>query len=445
MDSLRALLVEEDLSLSGALRALLTTRGFDVETAASLTRGRALIDEGGLHLLVLSLELRGGSGLELVSRARARGLRDVIVISAHGDLATVSSAFQSGAVDFLPKPLDLRRLDGWLVKAAQRHAAAQCNERGDSPLVGLSAPFLASLDALRERATCAEPVVLHGLSGVGKSRLARELHRLSPTAHGRLVFIQAEGTTPAEFVQQLEAAGRLLPSDRCRPSLVVEEFTLLPLTAQSSLIGIGDPDRAAWDQHVHADYTRLILTTSSDPAAELKRGGIRSDLWYRVEAGCIHVPELSAREDDVVHLAEHYLQRERAGAQLSPVTRGALLQAAWPGNVRQLIDAVRRAAARSGGSVTPEQLGLGTTRGGEAVNELVEVPVGTTLDAARRMLVLATLRATGGDKVRTADVLGISLKTLYNRLREYRHLEQLEPLFGPGATSGGTAQVGGTF
>ncbi|MEZ6014988.1 MAG: response regulator [Planctomycetota bacterium] len=418
----RVLLVEDDHWLRTVLQERLSKRGFLVDSAATAQRARELMESCEHSLMLLDLMLPDADGLQLIGRARAQGTRDVIVISGHGDVGTVSSVFRSGAVDFLSKPLDLVRLDGWLTRAAARHERTSRHLVDEAPLIGESEPFRALRDALHAVAASREPVVLHGDTGVGKSRLARELHRLGSASHGRLVVVQAEGCSAAEFVRQLEAGGMVVPSDPVRPTLLVEEFTLLSPTAQAALAAAVDTERGnlAWAGRAHGDFARVLLTTTADPFQEADRGRLGSDLWLRLEVGVLHVPPLADRGRDVVALVEDGANRERPGSRLSPEVADQLMLASWPGNVRQALAMARRAAQRAEGLIRAEHLGLGAPEVASVQSERLEIPVGTSLEDARRQLVLATLRSTRGDKARAAEILGISLKTLYNRIREYR-------------------------
>jgi len=441
------LLVDDDPTFLHALAALVADQGFAVETAVTLAEARARIAERTPDLALVDLSLPDGDGLELLGDAA--GAPEVVLLTGNATVDSAVEALRRGAADYLTKPIDVARLRSVLGNVARR---LELREEIDAlrgklrglghfgELVGMSRAMQAVYDLIARVAATDATVLVQGESGTGKELVAATVHRLSRRRKQPFVAVNCAAVSPQLVESELfghergsftgaEQMHRGVFERATGGTLFLDEVAEMPLELQARLLRVleaGTLVRVGGEREVPIQV-RLIAATNRDPAAAVADGKLREDLLYRLNVFPIRVPPLRERGDDVVLLAEHFLARlNEAGDTAKRFTRTALDRLrghAWPGNVRELANAVQRAYI-----LADEEIGIGCLplaadgAGGVAAADgcALQVRVGVPLRDVERRVILATLDTYGGDKERAASVLGISLKTLYNKLNRYR-------------------------
>jgi DNA-binding NtrC family response regulator len=288
-------------------------------------------------------------------------------------------------------------------------------------------------------------VLICGESGCGKELVAESVHAMSPRANKPFVAINC-AAIPATLIEAElfgHERGSFTGAMRTREgvferasggTLLLDEITEMPLELQSRLLRVLETKRlnrvgGSSDLEVNV---RVLASTNRSPSQAFAEGRLREDIYYRLAVVTVQLPPLRDRGDDVLLLAEFFLSelnlRNGTRKRLSEDLRARFMRHRWPGNVRELRNAVERAYILCDGELTLSEQDMPTLRQaseGDGLNgDLVQVPIGATLDEIERTFILATLRHFEGDKRRAADVLGCSLKTLYNKLHTYQRERQ---------------------
>ncbi len=284
-------------------------------------------------------------------------------------------------------------------------------------------------------------VLITGESGSGKELVANTIHQMSGRASGPFVPVNC-GAIPATLIEAEifgHAKGAFTGATNLHKghferaaggTLLLDEITEMPLEMQVRLLRVletGRFSRVGGEEELHADV-RVIAATNRDPVVAVREGRLREDLYFRLAVFLLDVPPLRAREDDVELLARHFLAELNEPAatskSLSPATNAALRSHNWPGNVRELRNAIQRAYILADGVIEPEHLALKAPARIVLEDGALRFAVGTSLAEIERQAILATLGHCRGHKRRCAGMLGVSLKTLYNRLTAYRADEE---------------------
>jgi len=349
-----------------------------------------------------------------------------------------------GASDYLTKPLDIGRLKSILANVASVQPAptaatpmAETQEVGRlGLLLGASPSMLAVYEMLNRVAPTDASVFLVGESGTGKDLAAQTLHLLSRRSKAPFLPLNCGAISPTLIESELfgHERGSFTGAQRRHKgfferahmgTLFLDEISEMPIELQVKLLRVLETNqlmRIGGDQTVEVDV-RVIAATNRDPQKAVQEGKLREDLLYRLLVFPIHMPPLSERGEDVQLLADYFLgqlnERQGAGKVFTDETLERLAGHSWPGNVRELKNVVHRAFIMSDQEITPRCLPREVGGDSGSVRSL-NFQVGASIEEVERRLIMATLEAYGGNKRQTADVLGVSLKTLYNRLNTYR-------------------------
>jgi DNA-binding NtrC family response regulator len=312
-------------------------------------------------------------------------------------------------------------------------------------LIG-TAPEMQRVRALIGRVAPTDSTVLIcGESGCGKELVAESIHAMSPRAGKPFVAINC-AAIPATLIEAElfgHERGSFTGALRTREgvferasggTLLLDEITEMPLDLQSRLLRVLETkrmNRVGGSADLDVDV-RVIASTNRSPAQAFQEGRLREDIYYRLAVVVVQLPPLRERGEDILVLADHFVGelnlRNGTHKRLSPALRERFLKHRWPGNVRELRNAVERAFIYCDGELTLDERDMPTLRGTEndavASGSAVEVAIGATLEEVERTFITATLRHFEGDKRRAAEVLGCSLKTLYNKLHAYQRRGQ---------------------
>lgn len=440
---LRALVVEDDRSQLLALAALVEQAGFEVERASTLEQARGFLGGSRFDVVLVDVLLPDGRGPELLGELEASSTK-VIVLTGNASVDSAVEALRLGAWDYLTKPIDIPRLEGQLaiLRRAAKLESQVFDLRRDlrelgrfGHLVGASTVMQRVYELVEKVAATSASVLLVGESGTGKELVARTIHDLGPRSEGPFVAINCGAISQTLIESELfghekgsftgAATKHVGVFERADGgTLLLDEVGEMPAELQVRLLRVletGSVTRVGGDREIPVDV-RIVAATNRRPDEAIREGQLREDLYYRLAVFPIELPPLAARRGDVRLLAEHFLAQlapaEGGGKTFSARALDALADHHWPGNVRELRNVVRRSAIVADDRIEPEDLALGEVVADAAAGRL-RLPVPISLAEAERRLVLATLEHVDGDKQRAADALGVSLKTIYNRLKSY--------------------------
>jgi len=440
-----ALVIDDDRQTLYALAELIERHGFTTTTASSFAEARRELRGSRPDVVLLDVCLPDGSGLDLLLEIPRQQRPHVLLMSGEGSVRRAVGQLALRSVQFLQKPLEPTELAEMLRRVRRRcRSAAHSDSKDGRQLLGAS-PVMQEVSALIEKVSPTDfPVYIEGESGTGKELVAEAIHRGSARAGGSFVAINC-GALPETLVDSelfghergaftgATEARRGVFEQAQRGTLFLDEITEMPLEIQVRLLRVLENSRLrriGGSRDLEVDVR--VVAASNRPAEQaLAEGRLREDLFHRLCVFPIHLPPLRERGDDIARLAHHFLAeigaQEGRTKSFDPAALALLARYSWPGNVRQLRNAVQRAYIVSDDVLTvaalPPQLhGRGDAAppcAAQRHTDRIEVSVGSTIAAAERALIEATLQQHGGDKRAAASALGISLRTLYNRLREY--------------------------
>ena len=441
----RILVVDDEQKLGKLVAESLSLDGHAVTRAGG---GRAALVELDLRqfdVVVTDLRMPEVDGLAVLQRARAATPpSEVILMTAYGSAESAVEAMKAGAADYLTKPFSFEELRMRVRRLAEQRAAeaksARLVESLTPGIVGESAAMKSVLAAARRVAPTDATVLLLGESGTGKSQLARYIHFVSPRASGPLVEVHCAALPDSLLESELfghekgaftgaqeRKQGHLAAADR--GTLFLDEIgeitpaiqvKLLRFLQEREFVPVGSTQPRKVD-------ARVIAATNRDLTAAVKAGAFREDFFYRLNVFAIQMPALRERPDDVLPLAERFLQtRGVAASKLTAAAREQLQRRPWPGNVRELENALERALILAGDEdVRPEHLGQPggpvSRAAGSTAGELLRD--GFEFDLFERDLVFAALERAGGNKTAAARMLGITRRRLYSMLQSFANRE----------------------
>jgi DNA-binding NtrC family response regulator len=373
----------------------------------------------------------------------------VIILTAHGTIETAVCAVKDGAYDYLTKPVELARLRLLIDKALERWEAlrevALLRRRvkdlwGLGRLVGKSPAMQEIYRHIDLAGPTAAPVLIWGESGTGKEIVARTLHERSPRANGPFVAVNCAAIPETLLESEIfgHERGAFTGAFERRPgcfelasggTLLLDEIAEMAPATQAKFLRIlqeGSVRRLGGKAEIGVDV-RVLAATNQEPLRAVKAGRFREDLFYRLNVFSIVIPPLRERPEDIPLLIDAFLEEFNARYQrevksVDEDARCLLLAHPWPGNARELRNVIERAVVVCEGDLLtarhlPRELaGPAPT----AAAGLVDLPTGISLDEAEKRLILRTLESTRGNKTRAAEVLGISVRTLHNKLHRYR-------------------------
>ena len=447
------LIVDDETDAAEMLAALFDTEGFTVATAGTLRDARRQLALQAPDLVLLDLMLPDGNGLDLVREIKALPGADVVLITGHASVESSVQALRAGAADYLVKPLNARQFQGVIARfrkpsTLQRDVGVleEMLERDGhfGALWGRSNAMRRAYQRIARVAGTGVTVFVTGESGSGKELVARSVHELSRRRGKPFLAVNCGAISPNLIESEIfgHERGSFTGAERQHQgfferanggTLFLDEITEMPADLQVKLLRVletGTFMRVGSAQTIETDV-RLIAASNRDPVAAVAAGKLREDLFFRLNVFPIHVPSLRERADDIAMLASHFLEElgRREGAQKTFSSRALqeLRSYAWPGNVRELRNIVQRAYVMAGERVIDDACLPTPPRDGSRADVVAEpagtptmtFQVGTSLADIERTVTLTTLDHFGRHKERTAAALGVSLKTLYNRLKEY--------------------------
>src|SRR6476661_4399389 len=440
-----ALAVDDDPNFLSALAELIEGQGFTTNTACTLRDARSLVSHRTPDVALVDLYLPDGSGIDLLKDLELGASTEVVLMTGHADVESAVQALRLGASDYLTKPLDIGRLKSILANVASIQPSAQTTSSAVTEtqevgrlglLLGASPPMQALYEMLNRVAPTDASVFLIGESGTGKDLAAQTLHLLSRRTKSPFLPLNCGAISPTLIESELfgHERGSFTGAQRRHKgyferahmgTLFLDEITEMPIELQVKLLRAletGQVVRIGGDQAVDVDV-RVIAATNRDPLKAVQDGKMREDLLYRLQVFPVMMPPLRERGEDIQLLADYFLgqlnARQATGKDWSEDSLDRLRTHSWPGNVRELKNVVHRAFIMADHEITPRCLPREVGGDSGSIRSL-NFQVGSSIEDVERRLIMATLDAYAGNKRKTADILGVSLKTLYNRLNTYR-------------------------
>jgi len=459
----KILIVEDNADAREAWSTLISSWGYRVDGAEDGERALQLIESSDPQILLLDLRLPKKDGLAVLREIRANGWQlPIIVISGEGDIDDAVQSIKLGAYDYLRKPVDPHHMEVLLNNLRTHITVSKENQllrrrlmdAGElGQLIGQSLAMRRVMASIEQVAPSSASIVIVGESGTGKELVARTVHDLSPRSSGSYIAINCAALPETLMESELfgHERGAFTGADRRREgcfelatggTLLLDEIGEMKPELQAKLLRVLEEKkvrRLGGSSEISVDV-RVLAATNRNLEVQLREGKFREDLYYRLNVFTIQPPTLRERPEDIPTLIEHFLH------QLAPSTGKPVVgmeaeclellkSQRWPGNVRQLRNVIERALIVTRGPMIstadlPEEITIdipqsvkpGPPEGLKPNNvrhhSTLDVHVGMSLGAVKRELLLQTLKFTGGNKAKAAEILGVSLKTLYNHLKE---------------------------
>jgi two-component system NtrC family response regulator/two-component system response regulator HydG len=444
----RILVVDGEPKARAALSGLLTREGYEVSEASAGEEALARLPELLPALVIADLSSPSVDGINLMKRAKDELHCDsaFVMTSASPKIEVAVEAMQAGAESCLVEPLEARQalltVERALQKVRLQRDAANLRERVKErarlgSLIGESSELQAAFDVVRAAAPTAATVLVLGESGTGKDLVAQALHELSPRKAGPFIKVSCAALPETLLESELfgHERGAFTGATASRQgrfeladggTLFLDEIGEVPLPIQAKLLRAlqaREFERVGGTQTLHVDV-RVVAATNRDLSEAVRQGRFREDLYYRLNVVAVTLPPLRRRKGDIPALAGHFLERAARSygkdlRGLAPGTLKALVDYDWPGNVRELENALERAVVLCrGDSLTTDDLPppIGGNRRNHEPAALIP---GATLYEIEREAILRTLEIVGGSTSRAARLLGISVRKIQYRLKEY--------------------------
>lgn len=429
----RVLIVDDEAAMRTALESGFRRRGWLADTAQGVKQAQSSFRPHSHDLVVSDIRMPDGDGFEVMNFVHSCDPQAaVILLTAYGSIPESVIAIRGGAYDYLVKPVAFDQLEKAAQRVMQRIRPAK-NAR--NCMLGHSPALLHAIERARQAAASNADILIQAESGTGKELLAQMIHRLSPRREqpfvaincaafpGDLLESELFGCVRGAFTGATSSrAGKFELADR--GTLLLDEVGEMPASLQPKLLRVLQERefyRLGDTRPVTVDI-RVIATTNRRLDQMVREGSFRSDLYYRLNVIPLSLPPLRERVGDISLLAEHFLRIYAVGAVpgLSADFRARLESYSWPGNVRELANLMRRAGALCRGSEVDLELLEPCDLGSEGRDDGVpRLRVGATLEAMEKQLFEMTLQATGGNRSQAAEMLGVSLRTVRNKIRDY--------------------------
>ena len=450
------MVVDDEPGIRTALRANFLRHGWRVETASSVREAIRNVENKEFDLVVTDIRMPDGSGMEVMRSVRQSSPNTaVILLTAYGSVPDAVVAMRDGALDYMTKPISFDQLQSIAAQVMQRAKQLPAEEivsNGD--IVGRSAQLLRALQRARAAASTGADVLVEAESGTGKELLARFIHDISDRSHKPFIAVNCAAVPESLLESELfgHGKGAFTGAIASKPgkfeladggTILLDEIGEMPLHLQPKLLRAlqeREFERLGEGRSVKVDI-RVIATTNVSLASMVERGQFRGDLYYRLNVIPLSLPPLRERPEDIPvlakHFAEKYAAHSRASApRLHPEFLDRLQSHTWPGNVRELANFMRRVLTLSGtdeidascfdgefqGQARPQlisRMPVQTPVQGSSMPSQASSLAGVPIRDIEKLHLENTLALTDGNRTHAAEMLGISLRTLRNKIREY--------------------------
>lgn len=431
------LITDDDVATRELIAEIASDEGYTVAQAGDIRQARIQIERQKPDVVLLDMQLPDGDGMAFWKNL---GLPDtqVVFITGYSSVDSAIEALRCGAVDYLLKPLSLRRLRGVLseIKGLLQEHPLPGNADCFAKMIGQSRPMQLLCAHIEKVAPTRATVLLVGESGTGKELAAEAIHLASPRHEKPFMPVNCGAISPNLIESELfgHEKGSFTGADRQHKgyferasggTLFLDEITEMSMELQVRLLRVletGRFMRVGTHEEITANV-RVIAATNRNPEQAVANGTLREDLYHRLSVFPLELPPLRDREDDIFLLANYFLDKlneeGKTRKKFAPEALAAIGNYSWPGNIRELRNYVYRSYILADTIIKGDFNSFELESHSAGWGSEILVPVGIPLADANKQLILATLKQCGGVKKAAAEMLGISLKTLYNRLEEY--------------------------
>ncbi|HSZ16196.1 MAG TPA: sigma-54 dependent transcriptional regulator [Terracidiphilus sp.] len=443
---LSVMVVDDEPGIRTALRANFLRHGWRVETASCVREAVRNVEGRDFDLVVTDMRMPDGSGMEVMRAARkASPETAVILLTAYGSVPDAVTAMRDGALDYLTKPIPFDRLQATaaqVIHRARQIPVEDTNSNGD--IVGHASALMRTLQRARAAASTGADVLIEAESGTGKELLARFVHDSSDRSGKPFIAVNCAAVPEALLESELfgHGKGAFTGAIANRPgkfeladggTILLDEIGEMPLNLQPKLLRVlqeREFERLGEGSTVHVDI-RVIATTNVSLSAMVERGQFRADLYYRLNVIPLSLPPLRERREDIPVLARYFAEKYAAQQRsfpprLHPDFLERLQSHSWPGNVRELANFMRRVLTLTDTSEIDARCFESEFQGNPSLARPAQAspaasvaPAGTPIWQVEKLHLEKTLVLTDGNRTVAAEMLGISLRTLRNKIREY--------------------------
>jgi two-component system, NtrC family, response regulator HydG len=450
---IKVLVVDDDPAHAEAVADSLTRVGYECTVATTGAEGMAMLSRDAFEVIVTDLRMKDSTGLDVLAKAKEL-LPDaeVILVTGHGTVQSAVEAMQQGAFNYLLKPLDLKQLRAVVDSASRaqhlRRANAELSRRLDEKfgfegVIGNSPQMHEVVDRLRRIAPTDATVLIEGETGTGKELVAQAIHQNSPRKNRPFVALNcaalSENILESELFGHVKGAFTDASADRVGKfeyasggTLFLDEVGDMPLPTQIKLLRVlenREITRVGSNEAIKVNV-RILSATNRDLAEGIRNGTFREDLYHRLKVLTVRLPRLAERAQDIPLLIEHFIQMHSARhhkkiKSMTTAVRRRLMMYPWPGNVRQLKNAIESMVVVDYDEVLdiddlPPELSDGADQlPPPSVSNGLSDLVGRPLSELEGLFIGETLKATGGNREEAAAMLGIGERTLYRKIKEY--------------------------
>jgi DNA-binding NtrC family response regulator len=442
---LSVMVVDDEPGIRTALRANFLRHGWTVETASGVGEAIRNCESRNFDLVVTDIRMPDGSGMDIMRAVRKSSpATGVILLTAFGSVPDAVSAMRDGALDYLTKPIPFDRLQATATQVMNRARQLSAIDGAAGDIVGRSPLLLRAIQRARAAASTDVDVLIEAESGTGKELLARFIHDSSNRSRKPFIAVNCAAVPEALLESELFGHGRGAFTGAIASrsgkfeladggTILLDEIGEMPLNLQPKLLRAlqeREFERLGEGRTVHVDI-RVIATTNVSLSTMVERGQFRADLFYRLNVIPLSLPPLRDRREDIAILARHFAdkfsaQHESIPPRLHPEFVERLQSHSWPGNVRELANFMRRVLTLNDSPDLDARCFDMESQGFSMMGRTADVVVGPEVPAAgtpirqvERMHLEKTLALTDGNRTHAAELLGISLRTLRNKIREY--------------------------
>jgi two-component system response regulator HydG len=448
------LVVDDDHGHLTTLKTIIQSWGYRIRTADDGDEAVARVKSEPVDLILMDVRMARVGGIEALKQIRVYNPSiPVIIMTAYSSVQSAVEALKAGAYDYLIKPLDFEVLKMTLERAREHAGLKRENQDlkarlqssfNVSNILGTSPAMKEMLEMLAMVSPSEATVLITGASGTGKELIARSIHHNSPRKDGPLVVVNCAAIAETLLESELfgHEKGAFTGADRRRDgrflqahggTLFLDEIGETSSVMQAKLLRViqeREIQRVGGEETLAVDV-RILAATNRNLEEEVQQRRFREDLFFRLNVVTLNVPPLTDRKEDIPLLAHHFMERfahknRKTVKGFSPPAMDMLIKYAWPGNVRELENAVERAVIlMTSDHVTEKELPLNVVKAYEQDHPEILAPVSSiqtglrSLEEIEKEAIFATLKATGGNKSETARRLGITRKTLHNKLKLY--------------------------
>ena len=444
----RILIIEDKKSMAEMLARTFEAEGYDAATSGTGEDGLLKFLHDGADLVLTDLKLPGMNGLQVLRALKEkRPLTPVIMMTAFGSIETAVEAVKAGAYDFLTKPFDTSHMLALVERALESGKLAAENlvlkeefaqELSFPMIIGKSKALTDALDLLKKAAPTKATVLITGESGTGKELFAKALHHLSPRKDGPFVAVNC-AAIPKDLLEselfghekgsftgaEARRLGKFELADK--GTLFLDEVGEMALSLQAKLLRAlqGDMIERVGGAEPFSVDVRVVAASNRDLERSVREGNFREDLYYRLNVFPVRIPPLRDRRDDIRILAEYFIGKyaselKKGRFTISGEALNLLSEMEWKGNVRELANCMERAVIiADGGEIGPDHLGLAKKTADDEPSGGLQRAASVAAKAAEIEAIKSALAASGGNKSRASELLGVSYKTLLTKIKDY--------------------------